>query len=1172
VKRLVLAALLSALAVLLLLNLWRPGGGEGADEAAVDGEPQLFYLLEPGRPLRLTLEAGTRRVKLIGLALVDGEAAEPNAGEDVPFGFRVQLLDAAAEEVWSTPVWLRSRIGDAETPVQGSLPLRRAYLAAGDGQLTDERVVELDLGPVGLRGGELHLEADGDSPWPVLVRPLRHHRSEDGDAPLGLTTLTDDEREELAHRVGVGAWHALHPSERDVLSTFRWQRMEASGARGRDYVTRRVVLTDHRSAAPEVAVAEDVMETLDPGRAVSLNLRGPARLALDLRPLATSGEVATTQISVVVVSQRGEVTSTPLTAEGDREIAHDLRLPPGEVSTVSVLNRGPQPLRITPRIDDVTGVLFGRPAVSTSPETGQYVLGPEVRRMAMIRLSGDGGTAEYTLRGRQRERLQIEARPVAGAGATVAIHFLDETGSVLQSTELDCPAGVSPFELVRQPGDEGDLGAAGLPTTAEFWAQADARAIRVEADAEVDVRLRVPMEIGWSPLEVDPAYALETDGVALRHEPLEERRWSSLTPEDLPALQAAGREVFVAAQVRLEPTGDAALQPLDGENLLRWRVDPTNRQGHAWFPDGEVPRQRLLERWAMPFSRSLGTTWPDGAHTSLDVGEPTMVSSGNAQAGTARLAVWLDDTSMLGSEAVLRIGGRDRVRVPLAARQLEIPVGALPEGSHEVTLEAPGTGLTALLSLPPGDREAARALYRERTVYRLARERNVRLSVPVREGADAVVYLLPYYELPAGRTWPSSTARCRIRIEARGGRPAGVLVDRTTPLEMEGDLPPGGAVEGFLADRSDRTLVTGDPVRIPLGDDLAGGTASLTLERLDGGDPVWFRLVTLGVPPQPRPSGTQWIEEVGHRQGPFAWADPFEPADSLRVLVDAELEDPHGEYRLPSEGARELARGLGWRLATAANTGSLDALPALAAEAQGLGFELAPVRVGDARYLLLVDGTGDGRGLLILRFGGTGSRVLLQAPHAFHDRHSADIALKLWEASSFPALQINTRHRYEEGRPESGAARVSSDLAKRDDTWFHALMLGLLDATERPMVVQIHGFGRTTVEDTAVDVIASGGAYPRPEVVRAFADTLRELTPSTGIQVYPDDTSLLGAQINRQGRAVAARPGGAFLHLELGPELRDSLRSEAAARSTLLRALGMAAERAADPAPPGEGS
>ena len=63
-------------------------------------------------------------------------------------------------------------------------------------------------------------------------------------------------------------------------------------------------------------------------------------------------------------------------------------------------------------------------------------------------------------------------------------------------------------------------------------------------------------------------------------------------------------------------------------------------------------------------------------------------------------------------------------------------------------------------------------------------------------------------------------------------------------------------------------------------------------------------------------------------------------------------------FQFAAEGARVAARELGWRLAVAARGDAVDALPALAAEAQGLGFELRPLRVGDRRFVALLDASG----------------------------------------------------------------------------------------------------------------------------------------------------------------------------------------------------------------------
>ena len=1157
-RRLLLVTLLSALAALLLLSLWRPGRPGGGEEEAVETHPQLFYALEAGRPLILAVGGDARRVKLVALASLGEEASGAGPDAEFRFGLRARLLDASGEELWETPIWLRSRVSAGEPLYPGGPGQHRATLATGDDTLTDERVVELALEGTGTGGGELLLEALEDSPWPVMVRPLRHRRTEDEGSALGLATLADVEREELAERVGVGAWHALDPSEKSVLSTFHWQRMEARGARGRDYVTRRVVLTDLRGATGAMPPADDPA-VLAPGRAMALNLRGPARVQLELQPQASPGERSPTGVSLVTVSQRGEVEVVPLEVDEPRGSVHGLQLPAGSVTTVSVFNRGPQPLRVVPRTQDAPGALFAGTRATLDEPGADRVLAPEIRRLAMVRLGAD--PVRYALRDGVNERLRIEARPGTGAAEEVAVELLDAAGAVITRETLVCEPGLSPYETVPSPDPQGERVAAGAATLAELWTGGRAAELRLSSAAAVDVRVLAPLDIGWGDLDVDPTYAVDTEGVTLRYEPQLDRRWSALVPEELDRLQAEQREVFLAAQVRLEPTTDAALRSLSGENLLRWRLDEPHRQGHAWFPEGELPRQRLLERWASGYSTTLAGRWPDGARTALPVGRATSVD--RTEGGETRLALWLRDDALLGSTATLQLDGRDLARVPLTARQIELPVGPIPQGAHELLLDADGDRLTALVDLPPGDGDAARAMYRERTVYRLSRGQPVRASLPVSSGAEVALYLLPYYELAGGRTWPSSTARCQVRIESAGGREAGQLVPTTTPDVLEGELTPAAPLTGFLADRSDRSLVAAEPIRIALGDDVAGGRATVSVERLDDGEVMWMRLVALGVPPQPRPSGTQWVEELGHRQGAFAWADPFEPLDSLTSLVDAALAEPRGEYRPPSEGARVAARELGWRLAGAARGDAVDALPALAAEAQGLGFELRPVRVGDRRTLVLQDASGDGRGLLLLRFGGTASRVILQAPHAFHDRHTGEIALALWEASSFPALQINTRHRYVSGRGDGGEEAIS-DLAKRDDSWFQALMLGILDAVDRPLVVQIHGYGRTTVEDTSLDVIASGGAYPRAEVVDAFVATLRELAPAAGVAAYPDDTGLLGAQLNRQGRAVAARPGGAFLHVEIGPELRDSLRTDASARSTLLRALALAAEAAGD--------
>jgi len=315
---------------------------------------------------------------------------------------------------------------------------------------------------------------------------------------------------------------------------------------------------------------------------------------------------------------------------------------------------------------------------------------------------------------------------------------------------------------------------------------------------------------------------------------------------------------------------------------------------------------------------------------------------------------------------------------------------------------------------------------------------------------------------------------------------------------------------------------------------------------------MWVRFVAYGASRVQQDRGDEWVELDPGPGGAWAWADPFEPSSSLADVLGDVLGLPDGPFVAADVDLLRAARELGRELALAASCDVAEAMPRIAAEAVALGFELWPLRVGQRRYVALV-GPDEGRGVLVLRMAG--GRTVLQAPHGFHDRHTQAIALSLMQESDALALQLNTRHR---DRIEPAEAEAPpADLAARDDTWFHALMLGVLDAVEHPLVVQLHGFGRQTVEQPDVDLVISGGWQPRDSVVDTAAAELEGLG---GVARFPDDLDVLGAQRNAQGRAVNIRPTSAFLHLELGPELREELEADAAARERLAAALARAAE------------
>lgn len=1136
-----------ALLILAVAALFFRGSGEQATDLQASGDAQLYYLLESGRSLDLQVAPDTSRIKLVCIGRLPADT--PLDPLDLySFGLEAVLLTHDGEEVWSTPLWFEARRTAFEDPSRPGLPMEQTELVGEDGVLTDDRVVEIGLADLMSHGGTLRLSTAAGQPTPVLVRPYQRFRDHAGASTMRQRTLSEEQREELAQRIGVHSWSELHPDERATLATFRWQRMEARGARGRDYFTAKAILTEE--VGEERGMLPAGIHQLCPGRALALNFQGPAQVDLRLSP--DPHDPQPMDLTVITLSQWGEVDRFDLRGDDDI-LERTVSIPPDRVVTLSVINGGHAPVIFQASAAEPAD-LFAETVATFDPRSGRYRVSPDIRISRLWRIGDGTDPLEFELRPSPRDRLRIQARGSVIPGARIRAELLDEQGATLETFELDIDGVTVPFDELRSAAPEAEPVPAGQLTQGELWYGPRARRLRLDADVAVDVDVEVPFAVSWPGTIAEEAYRIQTDGASLRFEPLEQRAWTSLRPLEQAALSTEGRETLLVAQVRLEPTDDSALAQL-GDNLLGWREEGPRRTGVAWFPEDTPHKQRLLERWT-PQPGDLTDRWPASARTRLPVGGITRLRLADADSPGARMSlqIWVDDPALLGTSLTLLVDGQALAIVPLTAAQLDRTVGPIPPGEHDVSVEAAGPGLKVLVNRSAvGSAE----YYRVRTVFRLTRDAPLTARLPVINGREAL-YMLPYYELTPPERWPHQAATCTVAIGAERGRKSGVLVERTTPLSEQGVLQPIPGTVGFLADRSHEWMLAADPISVGMGGDLAGGDARITLQRHGTGEPVWVRFVALGVAPQREVAGSQWLEEVGYRSGSFAWADPFHAGPPLAELIEKSLTDPRGAFQPPPEGALAPARELGWQLLGAAKQGAEGALPELAARAQELGFHLDTWRVGDERFLVLREGVEEGRGLLILRFGGVDSPLFLQAPHVFNDEDTGTIATMLMASSSFRALQLNTRHRYALGRTETSATGMpATDLAHREDSWFHALTLGLLDAHERPMLVQIHGFGRQTVENTAIDMVLSGGLRPRTEVIQTLVSSLGE---ETDIAVYPQDIDVLGAQTNRQGRAVAAHPGGTFLHLELSPELRRQLMEAPAARQALLDGLNAAAE------------
>jgi hypothetical protein len=261
-----------------------------------------------------------------------------------------------------------------------------------------------------------------------------------------------------------------------------------------------------------------------------------------------------------------------------------------------------------------------------------------------------------------------------------------------------------------------------------------------------------------------------------------------------------------------------------------------------------------------------------------------------------------------------------------------------------------------------------------------------------------------------------------------------------------------------------------------------------------------------------------------------------------------------------SEALAELVRLL-FAESAASSSGALSAAAARA------GFTVQGWEVLGRRYLAATEEAGrrGGGGAYVVRVGAsTGTPVILQAPHAFHDLGTERIALELlFAGEAWPrALFVNTVHRYlgPDGTRRRQAASPA-DPCHSPHHLFAVATAAALDVLPRAEVVQLHGFGDDPDETEAEagvaqpEMIVSGGraalATPRSQVV---ADRLRaEL--GARVALFPVDISRLGATTNVQGRAILARGAAEFIHIEMSRTLREQLRRDPAARARLAAAL-----------------
>lgn len=173
-------------------------------------------------------------------------------------------------------------------------------------------------------------------------------------------------------------------------------------------------------------------------------------------------------------------------------------------------------------------------------------------------------------------------------------------------------------------------------------------------------------------------------------------------------------------------------------------------------------------------------------------------------------------------------------------------------------------------------------------------------------------------------------------------------------------------------------------------------------------------------------------------------------------------------------------------------------------------------------------------------------RILVQAPHGDTDRGTGQLALLMFEEQRLLGLSLNSARR--DTAPEA-------DLARGEDNSFVRIAQVLAERRRDVRTVQLHGFSANTARQMSLpdDAIVVGGAAAGDPDLAAVARCLREA--GFAAQDANERTRSLAGRSNPVGRALRRGPPARFVHLELGPALRERLLADARAREALTQCL-----------------
>ncbi|RKH18023.1 hypothetical protein D7X74_10775 [Corallococcus sp. CA047B] len=815
------------------------------DAKFVNAERLIFYRLEPGKEMRVRVPSEAEELLIVTHEMLpEGTPYAPE--KQYQYGLQA-ILRAPAGIVLERAIFTRTRQSKGQPQEDGTFLEESAFTTNATAQVTDEREFVLRL-PERPEHSVLYLRPAGTKGTLLARVYVRAHRT----LPLLASQKLAQARAEVrAGRATFEPFEKLSQDTRRWLTEEHWERLNAEGEAGTDYQIEPVYRTAFR--LPLVEATESVQERLEAGRAVALNVTGPAKPVLWLWSDATDAHPQPHgPVTVRTLSQDGLVHTVELPGPvAGSPMSHPLELPAG-VHTVTVRNDGKEDLRYTVEGPFESWLLPAgpRPAPGAAAD-GHVAFLPDTRRTEAFATGPACPVLELDIDPRMDAAgrlVRIDARSLDRAPSREPLHLsltvLDAQGQPLGQASLDATTEPAPFEsadLVALPGGAlpcmpvaqvtQDAGSAGsgevtdLPAwvsqvaSARLFLPAGARKLRVEAPRSTIVQFYSFLAGAQALTPVAPYTETALKGVRWRNAPLDQRSWHPMRPANMSELMQGGARMELLSQVRLEPVGpeDEAVAPSGDAVVVR--------------PYGTPAVVEVLE--------SAQADTADVVRTLSTILEPGRAVRAQFDARTPtrpEVRLSLKDATALGNEVEVLLDGEPLHRFTVRSTRSRELLPPLPPGEHEVLLRSSAPGLTAMLNRPP----AAGSGLRSRTVYPVG---SSGLRVPVRKTGPGAVTLNVVVYTPVAE---ASTAP-RLSVTVDGGNPvrrASVLVPHVTRAERTVVLP---------ASERDPAMPAGRPgvkwyartVPVTLGEDIAPGVHTVRIQAL-GPEPMWARFFVFG--------------------------------------------------------------------------------------------------------------------------------------------------------------------------------------------------------------------------------------------------------------------------------------------------------------------------------------